>query len=164
MFCRLSNIVALQIILNIFLIYSSGKEPHVFCVIIYPRYIRLFASPVGLNSAPLVQPPTGWTVVIAWYALIQHLSGLFYSPVRAVFTASALSTAYTSIKYCKAGIHQDLFSHCVIDFFVQTRNVSVSFQLKYQCHSRRNIPPWLQNCFVQKVFTPDSSLVQPPDS
>lgn len=134
MFCRPSNIVALQsenhsqYFSNIlkwqrttcFLCNNISTLHKAVCV-----SSRIEFSPSGPMKRSTGQPPTGWTVVIAWYALIQHLLGLFYSPVRAVFTASALSTAYTSIKYCKAGIHQDLFSHCVIDFFLFKQETSV---------------------------------------
>lgn len=70
---------SVKIILNIFLIYSNGTDPHVFCVIIYLHYITVCVSsriefrPSGPIKHSTVQPPTGWTVMIAWYALIQHL-------------------------------------------------------------------------------------------
>lgn len=127
----------MKIILNIFLIYSSGEEPHVFwCNNISALHktvcvsSRIEFSPSGPMKRSTVQPPTGWTVAIAWYALIQHLLGLFYSPVHAVFTASALSTAYTSIKYREAGIHQNLFSHWVIDFFCSNKKRQCFFPVK----------------------------------
>lgn len=79
----------MKIIPNV--IYSSGRETICFLcnnisalhktVCVSCVSSRAGFSPYGPMKCSTVRPPTGWTVVIGWYALIQHLFGLLYTPV-----------------------------------------------------------------------------------